>query len=775
MNARRSLACLIRSLPCVLAMLMCGSAPALADGACPNEQVRGEQGSTRLPDCRAYEMVSPVFKGGFDASLINGGAENGESVAFFSPGAFAGAPSSFSGELSYLARRGASEWSTTPLMAPAPLIAETQAGDMTPSLNMVLEMGHPGPNTFHPIADEQDLLLHSTESPDTSEGWRQIGTITPLIKNEEDQFRPAYRAASLDFCSVLLAPTATDHLLPLPPEAAEQLYEFDRGCNGEPQSLALVGLNNKHTLINLACPVSPGDEKYGSTGNNAFNAVSADGREVFFTVCVSGSEEGLGSDHQLFVRLAGSRTVEVSRPLAPACEAGGAAGEVPCEGASARAGANFAGASEDGSKVYFTAPLAAGQLPLVPGDTDASDNLYMATIGCAQSKPACGAAEREVISLSQVSHDPASGQAANVMGVVRVAPDGTRVYFVAGGDLLSHGQQQALEGEARRVPQVGAANLYAYDSGSGTVAFVGDLCSGSLASGGVEDVYCPSGGSDEQFWMDNEAQAQTAGKDGRFLAFATYAQLLSGDTNVARDVYRYDALSGRLGRVSGGEGGYDDNGNRTVLAQDGEALGASIAPGHYGGSLREQYELDNRAISEDGSRIVFTSAEPLSAAATNGLANAYEWHEGIGGGGEGRVSLISSGDSEAAAEDVMISASGRDVFFVTDQGLLPQDTDGVADIYDARLDGGFPVAAAPPQPCSGDACQGPLTSSAPLLVPGSVPQAPGGNFPPLASSTKAKAKPKSTSCRKGYTKRKGHCVKHRGKRKAKKSKARRSK
>ena len=32
--------------------------------------------------------------------------------------------------------------------------------------------------------------------------------------------------------------------------------------------------------------------------------------------------------------------------------------------------------------------------------------------------------------------------------------------------------------------------------------------------------------------------------------------------------------------------------------------------------------MGNRAVSEDGSRIVFSSAEPLSPAATNGQVNA---------------------------------------------------------------------------------------------------------------------------------------------------------
>ena len=96
---------------------------------------------------------------------------------------------------------------------------------------------------------------------------------------------------------------------------------------------------------------------------------------------------------------------------------------------------------------------------------------------------------------------------------------------------------------------------------------------------------------------------------------------------------------------------------------------------------------------------------------------------------------------------------------MTSQGLVPQDTDGVDDVYDARLGGGFPPPPAPAEACAGDACQGPLTNPAPLLVPGSVSQAPGGNFaaPVPATATTPKAKP--ATCKKGFVKKKGKCVK----------------
>ncbi len=51
----------------VLGVLVLAAASALAagdanEGACPNEQLREEVRSAQLPDCRAYELVSPPFK-----------------------------------------------------------------------------------------------------------------------------------------------------------------------------------------------------------------------------------------------------------------------------------------------------------------------------------------------------------------------------------------------------------------------------------------------------------------------------------------------------------------------------------------------------------------------------------------------------------------------------------------------------------------------------------------------------------------------------------------
>ncbi len=723
----------------------------------------GVPAASALPPGRHYEMVSPVHKGGFGATKIGAVVPDGESVGYYSAGVFEGQPSGGGIHANYLARRGPSKWQTTPLGVP-PSLLDVPFVDLSPDLSVEFAVGSPGPSGLAALREQVGLWLHPTDSPDTAAGWDVIDEVG--IPGREVGL--AYTTATATFCHILFESTSgMAAVLPEAEGAVAQLFEYNRGCDGEPAGFTLVGVNNqngnKGKIINRNCEVEPGVKRYVDSSSeqaSGFNAISADGSEVFFTDCLSG-ETVPASPHQLFVRLGESRTLEISRPLEAGAfggcvgEADGTPGEVPCAGSAVRASANFVGASEDGSKVYFRTTA-----QLVSGDQDTGYDLYMATIGCPRGESKCQVAEREVTSLTQVSHDPNSG-AGEVLGVLRVAPDGQRVYFVASGDLLGSSQRQALESEGRPVPEVGAANLYMYDSAAGgVVSFVGDLCTGAERSGTAEDFRCPSASADTRLWTfggETAGESQTAGPSGEYLVFATYAQLSSADINQAKDVYRYDAATGVLSLVSLGEDGYDPNGGSGTL-------GSGIAQGHRGGTVFQQYEMDIRAISEDGSRIVFTSGEPLSLSATNGLVNAYEWHAGPKPG-EGSVALVSTGSDPEAVKEVAISPDGSGVFFVTAQGLVPQDTDGAPDVYDARLGGDFPAAAAERQPCEGDGCQGPLTNPAPLLVPGSVSQAPGNDFSPapaVAVPVKAKGKPKPSKCRRGYTRDpRGRCVKAR--------------
>src|ERR1700691_2362027 len=120
-----------------------------------------------LPPGRHYEMVSPVFKGGFGAPKIEAVASDGESVAYDSAGVFNGAPSWGFSTPAYLARRGASSWETVPLRAPASLFEQNER-DLSPDLSTEFSMGSVAPNEYTEFVEQLGLWLHPTVLPDTA-------------------------------------------------------------------------------------------------------------------------------------------------------------------------------------------------------------------------------------------------------------------------------------------------------------------------------------------------------------------------------------------------------------------------------------------------------------------------------------------------------------------------------------------------------------------------------------------------------------------------------
>ncbi len=714
-----------------------------------------------LPEGRVYEQVSPQFKGGYGAAGILGVEPGGENVAYDSAGVFAGSAADH-GFAYYQAARSGSGWSTVSLTPSANIVPLSSLIGFSPSLGASLwELTVGGKNTRDDTSEVQ-FAEHAPGAPVTQTGFQAVGPVMKSLTGEPLGAEIFTEGFSTDLCHVVVSPA-----FPVVGEGGDnnyQLYDLSAGCHGEPSYQRVVGLNSAGGLLSDVC-----DTQLAGLGRTAsFRAVSGDGSEIFFQV-VPGTEisKCLNGHGQLFVRVGGVRTLEVSKPLGEC-----AGGEVPCDGGVSRPAAKFWGASEDGSRVFFT--TAARLDPA--SDLDSGSDLYMAKIGCRGEGAGCEAGQRVVTGLVQVSHDQNVGQAAEVQGVVGVAPDGSRVYFVARGVLSGAANGQGL------AAREGADNLYVYDSLTGETVFVGDLCSGPELSGVAVSVACPvdldgesgtaSPRNDTNLWLHFPgSSAQTAGGDGRFLVFSSYARLIvsgpEADADDAQDVYRYDAQTGGLQRVSLGEAGADANGNANdegsvggQAGQEGVRSADALIQRDVKGVLpQEERDGARRAISEDGSRVVFVSAEPLSVQAINGVENVYEWHDGV-------VSMVSCGCATEPDHEPVITPSGRDIFFNTTVGLVPGDTDGAPDIYDARLGGGFAPVPAVQEECSADACQGPLTNPVPLLVPGSAVQAPGGSLAaPVAPAAVAKPKPKpkakvkSVVCGKSYVKRKDRCVK----------------
>lgn len=301
----------------------------------------------------------------------------------------------------------------------------------------------------------------------------------------------------------------------------------------------------------------------------------------------------------------------------------------------------FAGASADGSNAYLTTT---GQLT----DDDLDDGLDLYRYTAADG------------ALVRLSAGPPS-TAANLIAPVRPADNGDRVYFVATGRLIPG------EGTA------GGRNLY-------------------LRHGGETHFIATLAGNES-------LAAATTSADGGVLLFVTTAKLAPGDLDAQRDVYRYEATTETLTRISAGTAG---EGNGPVAA----AIAGSTEIGPLAGHRA-------LALSADGFRAFLQTTEALAPEDINESLDVYEW-------AGGSLTLLTSGTGDADNDLAFngLSADGRSAFVLTRQSLLPDDSDGgERDLYAARLGGGFPQPPPAPTPCEGDSCQGPLPPPSRLSRP----------------------------------------------------------
>ena len=603
---------------------------------------------------------------------------------------------------------------------------------------------------------EADGLVHDlgpTKNPEgTSKGLPGLGESLALAQ-------PTYVQGSRDLSHVFFARASEESAKKeerepslwrgdtTAPGYRPSLYEYTAAA-AEGAEPSLVGvapgpeeakhLPSEHPTLVSECGTNLGSRS-GTSGDGE-NAVSEGGATVFFTAEANNSCGATAPPvNELDARVGGEKTLKISSPSHPLAQGSGS-GEDECDAtceAAAPAPGLFQGASRDGSKVFFLTAQ-----PLLNGDK--GTNLYEAEI----EGEGRGA---RVARIVQISHDPNAGQEAEVQGVTRVSEDGSHVYFVATGVLAGNSNGQAAPFSTAHS---GAENLYVYEPdpsspGSYQTAFIAMLCSAPGVSGSVSDPECHS--SDAQMWSSEGLAPAQATPNGSFLVFSTATDLTAPeDTSTVGQVFRYDAGTGELVRVSIGqrgtyecpttkamEEGFNCDGNTNTLP-------VFIASPTAGRPV---------AISQDGSYVVFQSANGLTPGALNGQEesvevngeartyfanNVYEYHDG-------EIALISDGQDtsatfgESSVQVEGMTPSGSDVFFTTADRLVPQDTDTQQDIYDAGIDGGFPPPPVPSQ-CE-ETCQAPPSSSPVFGAPSSATFSGAGNLAPQPEA-KAAAKPK---------------------------------
>jgi hypothetical protein len=708
-----------------------------AQAACPNEKFRTGF-SASLPDCRAYELVTPPNKdsaqpdkneGGNEGRLFlyrileeNLAAVDGNRLSFWAEDVLPGSPSA--GQ-SYVATRGAVGWTAQSMFPPTnfyaykcpfELKAKSYSEDLSKAIILVEsgkqeQGGHCGVEP-ELVAGEprgsENLFVR-----DNAIGAYQLVNVTPP---GVPPATPQLLSASRDFSRIVFAEEAK--LTPDAPEGVSNVYEWTAG------NVRLV------TVLANGTPVA-----------GAFAGISADGSRVFFTA--SGG---------LYARVNGTETVQLD-----ASQAGGGGG-----------GGSFLKASHDGSVVFFADGASAGLTSdTVPGS---GTNLYRYDSHAPGGKrltdltPVANAVAPVLSGMSKdgsvvfftdddsaaLTPDTKPGSGTNLYRYEAAAPAGlgltdltpiseakvqsvlgvgedkgeVSVYFTAAGVLTSQANQHG------EMPQPGQGNMY-LSRGAGS-AFI------ATAAGSFR-----------------------VSANGGFLLFES-SRSLTGYENInpstgkpAAELYLYDAANNSLACASCNPSGEPPT---------------AAGPDSEGGAIEEA--SGNRAaprqLSENG-QVFFDSSEGLLPADTNGngscstasgfpaCTDVYEFEaQGVGSCSEpaGCLYLISTGTGSLETFFIDASPSGNDVFIREFQKLVPRDTqDGAPSLYDVRMNGGFSETS-PALPCdTADACRtAPAPQPSIFGAPASQTFSGAGNLvPPVKIPVK--------HCRKGFVEKKGKCVK----------------
>ena len=712
---------------------------------CPNETLRAELGSSGLPDCRAYEMVSPPYKEGYPLFAFSYSAD-GEKAIVGGLGDLAGAPgageSALEGDL-YMDTRTGSGWQLSPLNAPlsqfvgqVPVAYEANSGET------LWKQHKPSQSSA-----TRELYVRSAAG-----AYTLIGPLSvPFVGEVEEENNyislqgthvdpPA--AATSDFGHVILNAGTPEDYWPFDMTfGSGSLYEYSGVGNSQPILVGVEGEKGSTQLLSGCGTLLGGSAGPGS--GSSYNALSADGESVFFTATACG-----GRPAEVYARLHGAL---VSPLAAETVDVSGSECSGVCGPAS---GKNFEGASEDGHVVFFTSTqqLTNGAVDGTPSGNAAEKR------GCAVTGEGKGGCNLYAYDFSlpgsacQVEHRclrlVAGGE---VLGVAGMAEDGQRIYYV--------------KRETGNQP-----DLYVYDLTSGQTKLVAALSH-------------TGGEGEEAIWTRLfQHPVEVSGEDGRFMVFVSSTPKLTADDEAETpQLFEYDAVTSELVRISKGEDGYNNDGNNVTAGVNPESIEGIAGVLGYGEDFKSG--TDRLNVSFDGRTVVFKSSGRLSqfaSSAERGCSSVYEFRTG-GLLSAGSVHLLSDGvdvqqlhGSCGAGFPGRMSGSGDDVLFYSADALLAGDVDGVQrDIYDARVEGGFPVVRG--GVCSVE-CGVPGGSVAPGVVPvggGSLTQSPEALVGvPAAGEPKVKAKRerKVVECSKGKRLEHGRCVGVRSKKIARKAK-----
>lgn len=325
--------------------------------------------------------------------------------------------------------------------------------------------------------------------------------------------------------------------------------------------------------------------------------------------------------------------------------------------------------------------------------------------------------------LSDLTPDPDEANGAEVLGVLGLSADGSRVYFAANGvlaDGVNDRGESAQPGTCRELPgsSSGSCNLYLADGA--TIEFIARL---QIDGDPAESDAANWAATPTAIFHPGFQQTARVSADGRTLLFRSSRRLTDYANEGTPELYLYRAGGGGVTCVSCNPSGAAPLGPPT--------FGTIFPPTEFGG---RPAAARTRSLSADGKRVFFESVDPLVGADRNGeggcppvgflrqqfpaCQDVYEWEAaGVGSCAEataeaGCLYLLSTAEPARPALFADASADGGEAFIFSAASLVGQDRDELFDVYDARVDGGLAAQGAPVAGCSGEACRPPASAPA---------------------------------------------------------------
>jgi hypothetical protein len=708
--------------------------------SCSNAALRSGA-SAELPDCRAYEQVSPLNKNGFAAypttPLPAQVSSSGEALAYLNYQAFPGTEGNTIAA-GHVSTRTPAGWQTTELTPRVPKAAVlkiyladytfssdlTQAIIQVPAMPLTPEATPFVKNLFRRNSSGEYSLVNSNPPAIPAEalcGPQLLATVCWTFADVS-----GFAGASLDFSHILFESNA-QFTQNAPETGVESLYENTGG------TVQLIGIlpDGKPSASSTAGAGSSAfyESSFSKADQSVDRAMAEDGSHVIFQAPADGGEPDPKQNGQteVYDRINGEETVEISKP---------APGATPA--VTAPEAATFQDASVDGSRIFFTS---SAELTTASetGTANNSETLYEYNL---QTK--------QLTDLTVATNPVDAGTGPMVQGVIGSSTDGAYVYFVANGQLI--------EGKGTD----GQPNLYMIHDG-GKPVFIATLSSESRPCRFI---------SDSCVWSPFPAEREAyIAPDGLHITFMSQRNLSTinfpaGYNNTDQEtgeadsqVYEYTVPTKPEGTGQLICASCDPSGAQPV----GKAL---IGIGGISPIDATEYSTINtafyhvRVLSDNGGRVFY--AAPTSIETPYYSVFEYEhFGEGTCENAHGCQSRISSPSNTESDYFLGSSADGDDVYFATANRLAATDIDNLRDVYDARVNGGFPVPVVPLCKVSCYQPGAPISTTSPA----SATTGPSENLLTL---------PLPVKCQKGSRLAHGKCIKKRKKKKRKKKNIARS-